>query len=90
MSVGTADDVLSENFVENETERSTLRVEEEGEREEEREGQEEESDESAAKRTCTGPPPTLATPTHPVSILMESFPTTEFTEKSQKGSQADI
>ena len=29
MSVGTADDVLSENFVENETERSTLRVEEE-------------------------------------------------------------
>ena len=35
MSVGTADDVLSENFVENETERSTstLRVEEEGEEE---------------------------------------------------------
>ena len=33
MSVGTADDVLSENFVENETERSTLRVEEEEEEE---------------------------------------------------------
>ena len=93
MSVGTADDVLSENFVENETERSTLRVEEEGEREEEverEEGQGEDSDEPAAKRARTGPPPTLApptlsTPTHPVSILMESFPTTEFTEKSQKG-----
>ena len=44
MCAGTADDVLSENFVENETERSTLRVEEEeGEREEE--GQGEDSDE---------------------------------------------